>query len=168
MPDSNDHSNAGLGGIFKGLGSLVDLVQELQKKAEQVDGGTERTFTTRDGLSGVIGVNIRTNLSGEPRVETFGNVVRGQHGPAVDTVREPMVDLIEEADALVIIAELPGADPASVTVKMDGQTLQIEASGANGRRYAKTMAIERPVRALAEKHRYQNGILEITLPWKDA
>jgi HSP20 family protein len=169
MSDSNKRS--GFGGLLGGLGGLVDLVQELQKVAESAenagDGTGEKTFTTPGGLSGVIGVNIRTNLAGEPRVETFGNVVRGQKGPAVDPVREPMVDLIEEAHALVILAELPGADPLSIQIKMDGHDLLIEASGAGGRKYAKRIHLERPVRFLAEKHRYQNGILEITLPWKD-
>ena len=67
MAKTND--NTGLGGIFSGINNLLEVVQELQKQAgnaaNNAEGG-KQNFTTKSGLEGVIGVNIRTNLNGEP------------------------------------------------------------------------------------------------------
>jgi HSP20 family protein len=166
-----DEKTGGIGGIFKGLENILDLVNELQKKAgESGDGGSnsERNFTTKSGLSGVVGLNIRTNLAGEPRIETFGNVHNTERGPSVEAVREPMVDVLEEETGYTVIAELPGADANSVTAELEGQNLSIAATGAGGRKYAKTITFERGVKKTGLKKQYQNGILEISLPFKKA
>ncbi len=169
-----DEKTGGIGGIFQGLGSLIDLVNELQKKAGEAGDGsntgsnTERNFTTKSGLSGVVGLNIRTNLAGEPRIETFGNVHNTERGPSVEAVREPMVDVLEEENGYTVIAELPGADANTVTAELEGQNLSISANGTGGRKYAKTISFERAVKKTGLKKQYQNGILEISLPFKKA
>jgi HSP20 family protein len=166
-----DEKTGGIGGIFKGLENILDLVSELQKKAgESGEGGSngERNFTTKSGLSGVVGLNIRTNLAGEPRIETFGNVHNTERGPSVEAVREPMVDVLEEENGYTVIAELPGADANTVSAELEGQNLSIAATGAGGRKYAKTITFERAVKKTGLKKQYQNGILEISLPFKKA
>jgi HSP20 family protein len=165
-----DEKTGGIGGIFKGLENILDLVTELQKKAGESGDGTnsERNFTTKSGLSGVVGLNIRTNLAGEPRIETFGNVHNTERGPSVEAVREPMVDVLEEETGYTVIAELPGADEKTVSAELEGQTLSIAATGAGGRKYAKTITFERSVKKTGLKKQYQNGILEISLPFKKA
>ena len=163
---ANDKNNPGLGGIFAGLGGLLDLVNELQQKAQSGEAGGEKTFTTASGVQGVVGVNIRTNLAGEPTVTTFGNVSHSPSGPSVDSVREPMVDVLEEPDGYTVIAELPGADEASVSAKLEDGALVVTANGAGKRRYAKTVTFEQPVKATGLRRQYQNGILEVFVPYR--
>ena len=143
MAKTND--NSGLGGIFSGINNLLEVVQELQKQAGNAEGGTQN-FTTKSGLEGVIGVNIRTNLNGEPTVSTFGNMANNGGNPSVEPVREPMVDVLEETGHYSVIAELPGAVESSIQVTLEGQTLKLEANGAAARKYAKTLELSKAVK----------------------
>jgi HSP20 family protein len=159
--------SSGLGGIFGGLGKLLEIAQELQKQTGANNGtgqNSETTFTTPSGLSGVFGVNIRS-VNGEARVEPFGNVVSSERGPSVDSVREPLTDLLEEDTQYTVIVELPGVDANSIKVNLEGQILHISASGAGQRQYAKQLELSRVVNGDAIRRSYQNGILELTLPF---
>jgi HSP20 family protein len=160
---ANNNDNAGIGGLFGGLGKLLELAQELQKNAQN-GSSSETTFTTPSGLNGVFGVNIRT-VNGEARVEPFGNVVKNDAGARVDAIREPLTDVLEDDAGYTIIVELPGVDPNSIRVTLDGSTLEVTASGASGRQYAKTLELTRAVNASSLRRSYQNGILELTAPF---
>lgn len=160
-----DVSSSGLGGIFGGLGKLLEIAQELQQQSGQNGGKNgETTFTTPSGLSGVFGVNIRS-VGGESRVEPFGNVVNSERGPAVDAVREPLTDVLEEETQFTVIVELPGVDANSIRVEVTAQTLNVSANGAGGRQYVKRLELNRVVNGDAIRRSYQNGILELTLPF---
>ncbi len=161
MPDDKKPDvTANLGGIFGGLGKLLELAQELQSQAKQ-GGSSEQTFKTESGLSGVFGVNVRS-INGEARVEPFGNVVRSKEGTSVESVREPLTDVLEQDDGYTIIVELPGVDANSIQVFLEGQSLRIEA-GSGARVYKKVLMLEKPVRADGIKRSYQHGILELVV-----
>ena len=163
--DKKSDVSSGLGGIFGGLGKLLEIAQELQQQSNQNGGKNgETTFTTPGGLSGVFGVNIRS-ANGESRVEPFGNVVSSERGPAVDAVREPLTDVLEEEAQFMVIVELPGVDANSIRVEVTAQTLHVSASGAGGRQYVKRLELNRVVNGDAIRRSYQNGILELTLPF---
>ena len=146
----------GLGGIFGGLGKLLELAQELQSQAKQNGGQTnsEQSFETPSGLQGVFGVNIRT-INGESRVEPFGNVVKSDKGTSV-----------EETTGYTVIVELPGVDANSILVHLDNQTLRVEA-GTGTRKYLKVLELSKPVLADGMKRSYQNGILELILAFEN-
>ena len=83
----------GLGGIFKGVGDLLNLVSEM---AEAGEGEVTRTGEFDVGVKGgrrgrqprgVYGFSVRT-VKGIPRVEQFGNVRTrpGAEGPEVADV----------------------------------------------------------------------------------
>lgn len=160
---ANNNDNAGIGGLFGGLGKLLELAQELQKNAQN-GSSSETNFTTPSGLNGVFGVNIRT-VNGEARVEPFGNVVKKDAGARVDAVREPLTDLLEDETGYTIIVELPGVDPNSIRVTLEAGQLEVNASGGAGRQYAKTLELTRAVSAENLRRSYQNGILELTVPF---
>ncbi len=160
--------SAGIGGIFGGLGKLLELAQDLQKQAQQNGGegtNSEQSFQTASGLQGVFGVNIRT-MNGESRVEPFGNVVKSDKGTSVEAIREPLTDLLEEASGYTVIVELPGVDANSITVHLEGQTLRIEA-GTGSRKYQKILPLAKAVAADGMKRSYQNGILELNLAFSN-
>jgi HSP20 family protein len=159
--------NTGLGGIFSGINNLLEVVQELQKQAGNSangEAGGTQNFTTKSGLEGVIGVNIRTNLNGEPTVSTFGNMANNGGNPSVEAVREPMVDVLEETGHYSVIAELPGAVESSIQVTLEGQTLKLEANGTASRKYAKTLELSKAIKGEFTQS-YQNGILELMVPF---
>lgn len=146
------------GGLFKGLGSLIDLAAKIQD--EGVDKRGEISGLPR-GAKGVYGFSIRT-LAGKPVIESFGNIKDTKKGPVVEEVREPMVDVFDEKDHILVIAELPGVAEKDIKIEVAGDILNLTASNKD-RKYAREVLL--PVKAKPEplKSVFKNGILEITL-----
>ncbi|MDD5537342.1 MAG: Hsp20/alpha crystallin family protein [Candidatus Omnitrophica bacterium] len=147
------------GGLFKGLGNLIDLAEKLKE-----EGGVERKGEIHGlpkGARGVYGLSIRT-LGGKPVIESFGNVKETAKGPVVEEVREPIVDIFDEKDHILVIAELPGVTEDKIKVEVAGDILNLNASDGD-RKYAKEILLPSKVKPSSLKTTYKNGILEIKL-----
>ena len=146
------------GGLFKGLGNLIDLASKLSEE------GVEKRAEIRglpQGVKGVYGFSIRT-LAGKPVVETFGNIKETTQGPVVEEVREPIVDIFDEEERILVIAELPGVSEGQIKIEIAGDILSLAASDKD-RKYAKEILLPSKVKPQPVKSSYKNGILEITL-----
>jgi len=146
------------GGLFKGLGSLIDLASKLNEE------GVERKGEIRGlprGARGVYGFNIRT-MAGKPVIDSFGNIRETARGPVVEEVREPLVDIFDEQDHILVLAELPGVSEDQIKVEVAGDILTLTASDKD-RKYGKEILLPGKVKADSVKASYKNGILEITL-----
>jgi HSP20 family protein len=146
----------GFGGLFKGIGNLIDLTTKLNE--EQVRRG-EIKGLPKD-VKGVYGFRISTLGGRKPVVETFGNVKDTARGPVVEEIREPMVDVFNEKDRILVIAELPGVSEDKIKVEVEGDILNINASDKE-RKYAKEILLPSKVKKDSLKTSYKNGILEI-------
>lgn len=159
----------GFGGLFKNLGDLIDTISEIAEGAEgaEGEGGEVRRsgeFQVRgmgDKARGVYGFSIRTGEGGTPRVERFGNIRKTEAGPVVADVREPLVDLFDEGEELLVVAELPGVGEAQISVTLQDDILSLETNGE--RRYAKEILLPEPVEPGSLRQSYTNGILELRL-----
>jgi HSP20 family molecular chaperone IbpA len=79
-------------------------------------------------------------------------------------VREPTVDVFDEGALIRVVADMPGADPATLRVRGNGDRLAIGATGP-ARRYERIVALPAPVRAeQAAPPTFINGIMELLLP----
>ncbi len=146
------------GGLFKGLGNLIDLASKLSEE------GVERKGEIKGlpkGAKGVYGFSIRT-LAGKPVIESFGNIKETAKGPVVEEVREPMVDVFDEEDHILVIVELPGVSEDEIKIEVAGDILSFTASNKD-RKYAKEILLPSKVKPDSVKTSYKNGILEITL-----
>lgn len=146
------------GGLFKGLGNLIDLADKLKEE------GIERRGEIKGlpgGAKGVYGLSIRT-LAGKPVIESFGNIRETGKGPVVEEIREPIVDVFDEKDYILVIAELPGVTEERIKVEVAGDILNLSASDTD-RKYAKEILLPSKVRPSPLKTVYKNGILEIKL-----
>jgi HSP20 family protein len=146
------------GGLFKGLGNLIDLASKLSE--EGVDKKGEIRGLPK-GARGVYGVSIRT-MAGKPVIETFGNIRETAKGPVVEEVREPIVDVFDEEDHIRLIAELPGVSEDNIKIEVTGDILNLTASDTD-KKYAKEILLPSKVNPQSLKNTYKNGILEITL-----
>ena len=158
-------SDVGLGGVFRSLGGFLDLLSSL---AEQ--GGGEHTRSgqigdEKHGVKAVYGFSVRVGGPGKPHIERFGNVKDkddGQ-GPMVEEAREPIVDLFDEADHLLLVAELPGVDASEIHFEVKEDVLSLCASHGD-RKYRKEVLLPSVVRAQKATSSYRNGVFEIRLP----
>jgi HSP20 family protein len=146
------------GGLFKGLGNLIDLAAKLSEEGVEKRGEIKGL---PKGARGVYGFSVRS-LAGKPVIESFGNIRETAKGPVVEEVREPIVDVFDEEDHIVVIAELPGVSEDKINIEAAGDILNLAASDTD-RKYAKEILLPSKVKPQSLKSTYQNGILEITV-----
>lgn len=155
------HLGFSFGGIFKGLGNLIDMASQLQEKAGKLQ--KEGKFTIPVGgkeLKGIYGFSIRTLADGKPVVHTFGNKIKETpKGPVVDEVREPLVDVFDEKDYIRVVAELPGVAEEEIKTELSGDILTVSTSGE--RKYAKEVLLPSKVKTESMARTFKNGVLEI-------
>jgi HSP20 family molecular chaperone IbpA len=150
------------GGLFQGIGNLIDLVSRLEEEGrEEVQ--REREFTSPSGkVKAVYGLSVRTSLGGKSTVESFGNVRKTAKGPVIEEERQPLVDIFDEEDHVLVIVELPGVEEEQISTKVDGDILTL--SAANGeRKYYKEVVLPPDVDINSLKSKYKNGVLEIRI-----
>ncbi|TXT53722.1 MAG: hypothetical protein BAJATHORv1_120017 [Candidatus Thorarchaeota archaeon] len=110
----------------------------------------------------VFGVKMQMGPDGKPIIQRFGNVPADESeipsGPAL----EPLVDVIEEADEIVVVAELPGVERDEIKVRIKGQALTIHVDNPS-RPYHKEIRLPSKVQKDAARSAIRNGILEVRL-----
>jgi HSP20 family protein len=166
--DEGTSFDFGLGGLFKGLGNLIDSATKLAEKGEELKktgeidfSGLEKIKGIKD-IKGVYGINIRTLANGRPSVQSFGNIKKTPKGPVVEEVREPIVDVFEEPNEIHIIAEMPGIEEKDVNLEIKGDILNISTLGED-RKYQKEILLSRSVKSEDMTWTYKNGILEVKI-----
>jgi len=161
--ERNISFDLGLGGIFKGIGSLIDLASDLAEKSpsEMVQEGQ---IGDDKGVNAVYGFSVKLGGGARPTVQQFGNVREEAQGPVVDEVREPMVDTFDEGDFILVVAEMPGVDESDTKYEIKGDILIL--SGETGdRKYYKELLLPSPIDEEKTSYSNRNGIVELKL-WK--
>ena len=154
----------GMGGLFKGLGGFMDLLSEMMEAGESSEVTRTGEFKVKglgDKAQGIYGVTVRTGIGGIPRVERFGNVRATEEGPVVAEVREPLVDLFDEDQEIVIVVELPGVSEEELQVEVQEDILSLETTGQH--KYAKEILLPQTVDSASLQRTFRNGILELRL-----
>jgi len=153
----------GFGGLFKGLGNFLDLLSEMVETGEEEVSrtGEFKVKGLGDKARGVYGFTVRTGIGGIPQVEHFGNIRTTDEGPMVAEVREPLVDLFDEEEEILIVGELPGVDEEEIHIEVQDDILSLETTGE--RKYAKEVLLPEAVDAATLRKTYRNGILELRL-----
>ncbi len=152
-----------LGGLFKGIENLVDLATKVDnaggeiKKEENID-----LSHLKEGMKGVFGFSIKTAVGGKPIVEQFGNIKKTPDGPKVEEEREPITDVFDEKEEIIIMAEMPGVseDDIKITIKEDILDISVQ---TEKRKYKKEILLSAKVKPETMKSSYKNGILEIKI-----
>lgn len=138
--------------VIKGIKGLGDLLQLVAP--------------TIEGLYDVsVRVGGRTSPTLPPTLPRAGSIPRvvRRRTPADDT-REPVVDVFDEADSVIVVAQLPGVEERAVQWSCRERHLTIRAGSAD-RKYAKDLELPAAVGDEQTVSSFVNGVLEITL-WK--
>lgn len=123
----------------------------------------------------------------DPFAEVFPEIFRGMLQPARTTNSEALeirIDVSEDAQQYRVLADLPGAKKDDIQVQIDGNRIQISAevkrepeASPTGRvlrneRFAGTMArsfaLASEIDEAGVAARFENGVLALTLPKKQA
>ena len=156
----------GLGGVFKGIGGLFDLVPKMTEEGKEEYSRTGEIEGLSDKVKGIYGFSVKMGIGGQPTVEQFGNIKKTDKGSVeVAEVREPIVDVFDEGDYLMVIAELPGVDESDIHLEIKGDILSLKAEGED-RKYSKEVLLPSEVEAESMETQYKSGITEIKLTKK--
>ena len=161
--DEDRSGEMGLGSIFRGLGGFMDLVSNLVEKGGGELSRSGQVGDEKKGIKAVYGFTVRVGGEGKPSVERFGNVLDDAEGPIVEEVREPMVDVFDEGDHLLLIAELPGVSASDIKFEVKQDILDLTAHNQE-RKYQKEVLLSSAVTTAGATQSYRNGILELKLP----
>ena len=103
------------------------------------------------------GFSLRLGPDGKPIIQRFGNMP----GSAEHTL-EPLADVVEENDEIIVVAEVPGVERDEIKVRIKGTTLTIHADNPD-RPYHKEIELPSRVKKDDAKSAIRNGVLEIRL-----
>ena len=153
------------GGLFKGIGSVIDLVSKMEEEGKG-ETSREGEFTSPSGrVKAVYGFSVKTSVGGKPVVEPFGNVRKTPKGPVVEEERQPLVDVFDEKEHVLVIIELPGVEEKNISTQIKGDILTLSAVSSD-RKYYKEVILPKDVDAGTLKSKYKNGVLEIRIEKK--
>lgn len=155
-----------VGGFLGGLTNLIEKLGELAETGKELHELKE--FGREGGVQGVYGFTIRSGLGGDQKpavkVEPFGNVRKDERTgrASVREVMEPPVDVFEEADHVLVVAEIPGVGPDDVHVELHDDILTIAAE-RGPKKYRKEVLLPASFPPEAMNTTCRNGILEVKL-----
>ena len=157
-----ESTEVSLGGLFKGLGNLFDLVTKMNRDGKDAYIHTGKIGREGSNIKGVYGFSLKFGLGGKPVIEQFGNIHTGDGGATFAETREPLVDVFDEGDYLSVIFELPGVEKENLNFEINGDILDLSAQ-TSGRKYKKELLLPCAVDSQPREFTYINGILELKL-----
>lgn len=154
-------------GILRGLGDLVEKLGQLAEKGEELKQSGMFDINTGGGkdAKAVYGFSVKMGLGGdETKIEPFGNVRRNEETgeTVVQEVSEPLVDVLDENDHVLVLAEMPGVGDEDVTLDLAGDILTLHAERGS-KKYHKEIVLPREFKPEAMERTCHNGVLEVKL-----
>lgn len=161
-----------IGGFLKGLEKFIDVAEKVEEAGGEIRKRGEIKGLGKD-VKGIYGFSIKSGIGTRPKVQTFGNIrptekKTGKKEYKITETREPIVDVFDEKDSVLIVAEVPGISEEEIETNLKGDiakqvfTLEAGETDEKGKRkYYKEIALPSKVNAETEEKIYKNGILEI-------
>lgn len=155
----------GLADVLEKLSELAETGRNLSRSGEfGVPAGQE---SSRKQLKGVYGFNVKVGLGDDPvQVEPFGNIKvdrQAKPGVVVQEIREPAVDVMEEGDHVLIVAEMPGVGADDVKLEVHDDVLTLAAT-AGDKKYRKEVLLPKNCPRERMTLSCNNGIVKIRCP----
>ncbi len=136
--------------IFEGM---EDMMRDLMEKAEKGEIKQSGPF--------VYGFSMRVGPDGKIVVDEFGNTAKKGEGELSDE-REPVTDIINEKDQLVVICELPGVSKEDIKLTINEKSMNIKVDETE-RKYNKSLKLPASIDPKSAEANYKNGVLEVRM-----
>lgn len=150
-------SNPWFGDVFEEFDRLEEVMDEMMRQTFRIhskEGKSHKPY--------VFGFSMRSGPDGKPVIREFGNLNRGTSGTLVREESEPLVDVMEEKNEVVVVAELPGVDKESIKVSATENRLIISVETPQ-RKYYKEVELPTRVDPKSTTASYKNGVLQVRL-----
>ena len=133
--------------------------QDIAKRFKNMD-------KSEFGFPFTYGFNINIDKDGMPTIDSFGNIKTKPYSgkPEVKQTREPMTEVNEQGDQIIVICEMPGVTRDDIELKATTHSITISTkTKSKGRNYYKEVKLLSAINSDYARARYTNGILEVTL-----
>lgn len=113
----------------------------------------------KPGKPMVYGFSIKIGPQGKPSIEQFGNIEPERR--MVKKEREPLVDVIEKAKIITVLAELPGVNKKDIKINLSqgNKVLIVDVPD----KFYKEIKLPVKVKSKLGEAHHKNGVLEIEL-----
>jgi len=148
--------------MLKGLTGLVEKLGELEENGRELS-RTGEIHGSDKAVKGIYGFTIKVGLGEDKvRVEPFGNIRKDEKSgqAVVQEMREPVIDLFEEDDYALLVAEMPGVSAEDVKLEVKEDLLTIHAEKKD-KKYHKEVLMPGSFPREKMSVSCNNGIVEI-------
>ncbi len=150
--------------VFQQIDEMMDrMMQDLSEGGMLDPESMEKFMRNPEGTNPfVFGFSMRLGPDGKPFIQRFGNTNPDAEGVKTTHQLEPLVDVIEEDDEIIVVAELPGVEKDEIKVRIKGTVLTIHVENQS-RPYHKEIELPSKVKKEQAKSAVRNGVLEVRL-----
>jgi len=145
-------------------GWRFDIFDEMNRMDRMMEEMMQKAFTMPRAEDGpqpfVYGFSMSVGPDGKPVIREFGNLEPSSKGPMLKEEREPLVDVMQEGNDVLVVTELPGVEKDQINLESTDRTLKISV-GSPKRRYLKEMELPHLVDPRTAQATYKNGVLEV-------
>lgn len=147
--------------VFRQIEEMMERMMEQLNEDGMFDPDALREFMENPQGTNpfVFGFQMSVGPDGKPTIQRFGNPTDDFDAPPH---LEPLVDVIDEGDDVIVVAELPGVEKDEINVKIKGTRLTIHVENPD-RPYHKEIELPSRVRKDEAKSSIRNGVLEVRL-----
>lgn len=139
---------------------IEELFENFEKEFfREIENLRSRPFEKKIGPF-IYGYSITIGPDGKPIIREFGTVPK-ERKPGIEPefTREPLVDISETDEEVIITAETPGVKKEDIEINATERELEIKA----GDKFYKRLDLPTEVNPDKAKATYNNGILEVRL-----
>ncbi len=145
----------------------IDIYEELERLGDLIDETIQRAFETSSEKTPVHrtrvqGFAIKIGPDGKPTIQEFNNRKPRQKKTKASENPEPLVDLIEDAETIVVLAALPGVKRDAIGLRTTENRLTVSVDTPNLECY-KELKLPARVDPKSAHASYKNGVLEVKL-----
>jgi len=163
MSKEDDTGRAGFAKITRGLSDLFNFLSELDESKQPRRGTREKNGMIIEYSFGKrILAEDDTGHADETPADKPETVRRRSAKPSGLEMLEPVTDMFDEPDEVVVLFEVPGVVRKNIHCVLDGDILLLEAKTGE-RLYRKEILIEPRLAEAAPRLRLRNGVLEARL-----
>ena len=150
--------------MFQQIDEMMDrMMQDLSEGGMLNSESMEEFMRNPEGTNPFLfGFSMRIGQDGKPFIQRFGNTIPDGEGLKSAHRIEPLIDVIEEDDEIIVVAELPGVERDEIKVRIKGTVLTIHVENPS-RPYHKEIELPGNVKKELAKSAIRNGVLEVRL-----
>lgn len=149
--------------MFRQIEEMMQRMMSEMNEGKLFDSETfEDMLRNPEGTSPfVFGFSMNVGPDGKPIIQRFGNPPVDE-GAEPSSTLEPLVDVVEDDDEIIVVAEVPGVEKDEIKVRIKGTSLTIHANNPE-RPYHKVVELPAKVQKQDAKSAIRNGVLEVRL-----